>query len=276
MKIVVLIAATFRELLSKATLFVLAGISTVILLGVVLGLSSEQTTDGLILKIFGAQATPPSSVDNIAELVRQMQSGFAGGLLIGITLFGVIATAGIIPDTLEKGIVDLYLSKPLARWQLLLGKFLGAVTIVFVNAAYFLGGLWLIFGIKVGVWNVGLLLAAFTMAFVFACLFSIVAFLGVLSRGAVVPIIGAFLYLLIIGALLQHREQSLYAMSGNAAYRGIVDTLYYLLPQLGALKDGVGLQILQRPVDWKPFVQAFLSSCVVFGATVGLLVRRDF
>jgi ABC-type transport system involved in multi-copper enzyme maturation permease subunit len=248
----------------------------VILLGVVLGLSSEQTTDGLVLKIFGAQATPPSSIDNIAELVRQMQSGFAGGLLIGITLFGVIATAGIIPDTLEKGIVDLYLSKPIARWQLLLGKYLGAVTVVFVNSAYFLGGLWMVFGIKIGVWNVEMVLAAFTMAFVFACLFSIVAFLGVLSRGAAVPIIGAFLYLLVIGTVLQHRENTLYAFSGNVVYRGIFDVCYYLLPQLSALKDGVALQILQRPVDWKPFLQAFLSSCLVFAATLGLLIRKDF
>jgi hypothetical protein len=114
------------------------------------------------------------------------------------------------------------------------------------------------------------------MTFVFACLFSIVCFLGVLFRNMAVPIIGAFLYLLVIGGALEGREHGLYLVSENTVYRSILDGLYYLLPQISAMQQGVGKLITQAGFDWKPFLQSFLSSGLIFGGAVALLNKRDF
>ncbi len=276
MKILTLIVMTLRELIAKATMIVLAGISTIIIIGTFLAVSSQQTADGIVLTVFGNPAGPPVSEENLRALVETWQAAMANGLFSGIVLFGVFATSGIIPETLEKGTVDLYLSKPIARWELLLGKYLGAVSVMFVNIMYFIGILWVVFGMKLGVWNLQFLLSIFTLTFLFAGLFSIVAFLGVLSRNMAITIIGAFLYLIVIGNALQSREFGLYLLWTNPIYRGGIDGLYYIFPQLAAVQQNIMKLISHQEADWKPFLQALLSSGLLFGGGAALLQKRDF
>lgn len=261
---------------SKATLYVLLGISTLIMLITLLSVSAEHTADGVVLKAFGNPVGPPTPLEQIETLVFGMQAGLAKGLFFGIMLFGVFATAGVVPESLEKGTVDLYLSKPLGRWELLLGKYLGAVAVMLVSILYFVGGVWLGFGVQTGVWNQAFLLSSFTMSFMFACIFSIVLFLGVIFRNAAVPIIGCFLYLMLIDNLLDSREATLYLISENGLYRKLLDGLYYLLPQIAGMQRGLADQILHNAMEGKHFMQAFLSSAVIFGAAVVLMRKKDF
>lgn len=276
MKIFALISHTFRELTAKATLLVLAGISTLIILTMLFGLSSKESSTGENIFIFGNPLGPEMPPEKLYEFVLQMQAGLAGGMFTGLVLFGVFATAGIIPDALEKGTVDLYLSKPIARWELLWGKYLGAVVVMLANALYFVGTIWLIFGLKLGVWNIEFLLSAFILTFIFACLYSIVTTIGVAFRNSAISIIGAFLYLFIVSGILYHRETTLYHLSDNAIYHGILDGMYYLLPQLSAMEDGIKRHIIHERIDWKPFVQSFLSSVVFFIGGAALLRKKDF
>ncbi len=276
MRITTLILATFRELLSKTTLYILLGISTLILLGTLASLSSEKTGEGVVLKVFGNPVSPPTQLEELAPLVNGMQAGLARGLLAGIMLFGVFATASIVPDSLEKGTVDLYLSKPVARWELLLGKYLGSVTVMLAVILYFIGGIWLGFGVKIGIWNWEFLLSAFTMTFMFGCIFSMVLFLGVVFRNAAIPIIGCFIYLMFVDNLLQNRETSLYLLSDNKIYRGILDGLYYLFPQIAGMQKGLQNQIIHKTMEWQPFAQALLSSSAIFGCSTLIIRGRDF
>lgn len=276
MKITTLILATFRELLSKATLYILLGISTLILLGTLASLSSEKTDEGVVLKVFGNPVSQPTQLEELAPLVNGMQAGLAKGLFAGIMLFGVFATAGIVPDSLEKGTVDLYLSKPVARWELLLGKYLGSVAVMLAVILYFIGGIWLGFGVKIGIWNWEFLLSAFTMTFMFGCIFSMVLFLGVVFRNAAIPIIGCFIYLMFVDNLLANREQILYLLSENKIYRTILDGLYYVFPQIAGMQKGLQNQIIHKTMEWQPFAQALLSSAAIFGCSTLIIRRRDF
>jgi ABC-type transport system involved in multi-copper enzyme maturation permease subunit len=276
MKILTLILATFRELFSKTTLYVLLGISTLVLLGTLASVSTEQTNEGVILNVLGMPASPPAGAEEMETLVYGMQAGLAKGLFFGIMLFGVFATAGIIPDSLEKGTVDLFLAKPLARWELLLGKYFGAAAVMLAAILYFIAGIWLGFGVRTGVWNQQFLLSSFTMSFMFACIFSIVLFIGVVFRNAAVPIIGCFIYLMVIDNLLESRETTLYLISENTIYRTILDGLYYIFPQIAGMQKSLESQILHKSMEWTHFVQAFLSSLTIFLGAVVIVRRKDF
>jgi ABC-type transport system involved in multi-copper enzyme maturation permease subunit len=276
MKILTLITFTFRELLTKATIYVLAGISTLILLGVLAGFSSSSGSEGTTILLFGNPIGPAMPAHVVAEFVNQMLAGFAKGMFAGVVLFGIFATAGIVPEVLEKGTVDLYLSKPLARWELLIGKYLGGVCVVLVNIFYFLGGMSLIFGVRMGIWDFQFLISSIMLTFVFACLYAVVCFLGVVFRNAAIPIIGAFLYLLIVGPILQQREQGLFMISQNGVYHGIINGFYYLLPQLAGMMDGVSNLIVRQDIDWRPFVQSLVTSGLFLGAGTLILNKRDF
>lgn len=276
MNILVLIRLTLRELSSKATMYILAGISTLVLLGVALAVSVTSSADGETLMLFGQQVSPPVPAADLARAVQQMQAGLAGGLFTGIILFGVFATAGVIPDMLERGTVDLYLSKPLSRWQLLLGKYAGAVAAIAINILYFMAGAWLVFGLKCGVWGPQLLISSFTMMFMFASLYALVVFFATWTRSTAATIILTYLYLFILGGILQNREYSLYLISENTIYRTIVDGIYYLFPQISAMQENAAKQIMGLEMDWKPFLQSFLSGSVFLLAAAVILKRRDF
>jgi hypothetical protein len=114
------------------------------------------------------------------------------------------------------------------------------------------------------------------LTIIFACLYALVLALGVSSRNSGISIIGAFLYLFLISGVLYHRETTLYHLSENLLYRGILDGLYYILPQLSAMEDGIKQQIIHQNIDWKPFVQSVLSSVVFFAGSVVMLRRKDF
>jgi ABC-type transport system involved in multi-copper enzyme maturation permease subunit len=276
MKILALIRLTLRELAAKATIIILAAISTIVLLGLVATVSTETTADGTILKLFGQQSSPPLPEEQILQAIRGMEATLAGGLFTGIILFGIFATAGVVPDALEKGTVDLYLSKPIARWELLLGKYLGAVCAIFANVLYFMVGAWLIFGLKCHVWDAQLLLATFTITFMFACLYAIVAFLAVMSRNTAVTIILVYLYLFVIGPVMHNREMTLYLISENSIYRGVLDGIYYILPQIDGMRAEGGKQLLAQEMDWKPFLQSVLTAIAFFLGGVALLKKKDF
>ena len=65
----------------------------------------------------------------------------------------VFASAGLIPTVFEPGRIELLLSKPVARHHILLGRYLGNLLVVAFNMLYLVGGVWLIFGIKTGMWT---------------------------------------------------------------------------------------------------------------------------
>jgi ABC-type transport system involved in multi-copper enzyme maturation permease subunit len=275
-KIFALITHTVRELIAKATLIVLAGISTLIVLVLAFGLSSRDIEGGQVMTLFGLPVSPPATPEQLAVVAGLLQATLAGGLFAGLVLFGIFATAGIIPDTLERGTVDLFLSKPLARWHLLGGKYLGGVAAILLNIVYFMGTLWLVFGLKLGVWNWGFLLSSLLTTLVYAALFSIVAFFGVLSRGAAISILGGFIYLLVAAPVLESRERIFYPLFDSDVARRVIDGFYWALPQLSAMQEQIRRLITAQPFSSTPFLQASISSLIILACAAWLFEKKDF
>jgi hypothetical protein len=113
-------------------------------------------------------------------------------------LLGVIVTASFIPNMLRKGTVDLLVSKPLHRTTLLVFKYIGGLTFVFLNAAVAIGGVWLVLGLRTGVWAPGFLLSTFIITFFFAILYAVSTLFAVLTRSTIVSILMTCLAWLII------------------------------------------------------------------------------
>jgi ABC-type transport system involved in multi-copper enzyme maturation permease subunit len=276
MKITALLIDTLRELTGKVTLVIMLVISTLFILGTLAAFSAHETPDGVILSLFGKELDAPVPRERVEELVVNIQSSLTGGMITGVVLFGVFATAGLIPSMLEKGIADLYLSKPLARWELLLGKYLGAVTAILIASLYFLIAILLIFGIRAGVWNFHLLAAAPAVALVFTAIYAVALFVGTLTASTPLAIIGAYFYLFFIAGLLENRVATLFLFSENGIYRGAWDGLYYLFPQIPAMRQNVSEWIVHRPVVWTSFLQSAGSAVLFFLGASALLQRKDF
>ncbi len=128
----------------------------------------------------------------------------AGGWIA--ILIGVIITAAFIPNMLRKGTVDLLLVKPIHRWVLMLYKYIGGLTFIFLNTALVILGVWLALGLRSGVWANGFLLMIFSLTFYFAILYAVSTLFGVLTQSPVVSILMtcAAWFLFYIVGLLYH------------------------------------------------------------------------
>ncbi|MGD9720481.1 MAG: ABC transporter permease subunit [Pirellulales bacterium] len=141
---------------------------------------------GLTLPVEPEQLFP--AINQLLVVILSIFLGVAG------VFVAVMVTASMIPQAFEAGSIDLLLSKPISRGGLFLAKFVGGCAFIAINAAYFIGGLWLILGLRLGLWNERLLLAIPLYLFLFAIYYGVSSLAGVVWRNAIVSVVMAVLF----------------------------------------------------------------------------------
>jgi ABC-type transport system involved in multi-copper enzyme maturation permease subunit len=168
-------------------------------------------------------------------LVFILEDQIVGGLGAGITmLISTIVTAFFIPNMLRKGTIDLLLVKPIRRTELLIYKFIGGLSFMLVNTVIAVGGIWLVLGLRSGLWPLGFLLTIPVMTFQFAIFYAVSALFGVLTRSVVVSILAScvlwallFVFNLIYSFFEVTRPIQQYPQWTYTT----VDTIHFLLPR---------------------------------------------
>lgn len=116
-------------------------------------------------------------------------------------LVSVILTGFFIPNMLRKGSLDLIMAKPMARWELLLYKYIGGLCFVFVVTSITVGGVWLVMSLQSGNWNPTFLLSIPLLTFTFAVLYAVSTFVAVLTRSAIAAILITSIFMALIGTV---------------------------------------------------------------------------
>jgi ABC-type transport system involved in multi-copper enzyme maturation permease subunit len=125
------------------------------------------------------------------EAVRSIELLLAGGIAdtAGV-LLALIWTAGFLPSFLDPSATGVLLSKPTPRWLLLVGKFLGVLLFVALQATLFIALTWLALGIRTGVWESRYFIGVPILLLHFAAFFCVSTLLSVLTRSTVAGVIG--------------------------------------------------------------------------------------
>jgi ABC-type transport system involved in multi-copper enzyme maturation permease subunit len=165
------------------------------------------------------------------------------GAWIGI-LAGIVITAFFIPNMLRKGTIDLLLAKPVRRWALLLYKYVGGLSFVFLNASFVIVGLWLVLGLRSGIWAPGFLIAIPAITFFFAILYAVSTFFAVLTRSPIVAIlmtVAVWTFLFAMGLIYQFIDESRHAEGsvnpaalepiGDTWWARAIATAHFVLPR---------------------------------------------
>ncbi len=142
--------------------------------------SGVTVADGTLRLAFGAVRVPVAR--DRAGAVHFLQLVLAAGVAdtLGL-LLTLVWTAGFLPGFLDPRALAVLLAKPISRGSLLLGKYLGVLSFVLVQAAYFVVGTWLALAIRTGVWDtvylrtIPLLLLHFAIFFSFSLLLAVCA-----------------------------------------------------------------------------------------------------
>ncbi|MCI0450202.1 MAG: ABC transporter permease subunit [Chlorobi bacterium] len=185
-------------------------------------------------------------------IVHQVETGFFLLSWNLIIFFSLISTASFIPSMLEKGTIDLLISKPISRPMILLSKYLGAVLFVFLSMVFLLGSIWLILSLKSAYWDFTFLLSILWLTFAFAVMYSIVVVTGLTTQSTVITILVNFFLIFVLCPILSIREAVVFSLVTNETVKFIFDFLYYILPKPGEIRDITNAMILNEPINvWK-------------------------
>jgi ABC-type transport system involved in multi-copper enzyme maturation permease subunit len=252
--------------------------------------------------LFGAFRVPlaRSQEDGVHFLQVVLATLVAGSL--GLLLI-LLWTSGFLPEFLQPSAVSVLLAKPIPRWTLLVGKYLGVVAFVAFQVSVFFTGTWLALGMGTGVWSYAYLLSIPILVIHFAVIYSFSVLLAVCTRSSIACVFGSILFWLVCLGMNygRHAVVGLPELSRNTARMPsasvlLVEAGYWLLPkpadlvlmQQQALQAGDHFVTLaQRPEfkrvldtgDFSPewtLLTSLLFTCLMLACATRQLATTDY
>ena len=267
-----LVRDTFREAFARKIFWGFFGCSSAVILFFIFLMKIDVVEGALAtVSLFGKELR----AQEVTNIVRGVQGALAA-FLYGFGLFlAVFASAGLIPTIFEPGRIELLLSKPVRRYHILLGRYLGNLLIIAFNMLYLVLSVWIILGIKTDIWTRQFLYSAGLTIFVFAVLLTIVVLIAVLSESAVLSTMVTFGVM--IAGLIVAQKSTIERLLTSEWSRDVVRVLYYALPKVWDLGN-IGRQLVTGvPIeDWMPVWSSALFGVVVLGAGLMVFSRRNY
>lgn len=106
----------------------------------------------------------------------------------------LISVAGIFPDLLAGGAVELYVSRPLSRWRLFLTKYAGGLLFVAAQVLVFSVVAFVVIGTRGGNWEWGIFLAVPIVALFFSYLYCVCVLVGLWTRSTLASLLLTVLF----------------------------------------------------------------------------------
>ncbi|HGY91189.1 MAG TPA: ABC transporter permease [Planctomycetes bacterium] len=201
-------------------------------------------------------------------------------VLFTVTMWLFLAAcAGYFPGLMKEGAVDVVLAKPVPRWLVFLGRFVGglillAIVLLVAQTILFVG-----LALKTGIWHTGAYASFPLLIFVAALLYAIIALLGIAFNSSNLALFGGyFLYLgvdTVMSILIGLRKEGTF--DEFETFGKIIDGMQASVPNFGMLKSLACVSVLSVPAfPWQPFMVASAWLVGALGLAFFLFRRRDF
>lgn len=270
---IALLVDTFREASARKIIWGFFGCSTALILFFLL-IVRIDIVEGTVATMSILGNTKNTGMD-VGQMVRQAHGVVAVILYIFGMLLAVLASAGLIPTIFEPGRIELLLSKPVARYHILLGRYLGNLLVIAANIFYPVLAIWIIFGVKTGVWTAGFLYSSLLTLFIFAVYLSVVLLVGVIWESAVVATMVTFG--LVILSLIVSRPKGLVKFLSSEWSRDAVRGLYHLLPKVFDVGNMMWNIVQGKPVEsWMPFWTTALFGLACLAGGLYAFERKNY
>ncbi len=268
-----LITDTLQEARARWLFWGLFGLSTLLILIFLFVLQIDVVTGAVTF--MGIQETSRHIYD-IRKFVNASYAWVSIFLYVWGTLLAVFASAGLIPSVLEAGRISLLLSKPVTRPVLLIGRYLGNLLVVTLNHIYLIGAIWIIIGIRTGIWELRFLSAIPVTIFIFGVLLCVVVFVGVISESSALSIM-VTIALMLVSTILAQRQVVVKLLSSEWS-RELWQGLYWIVPKVFDLGNAMRQIIsFDSEADWlTPIWSSALFGAVILASAVAIFQKRDF
>jgi ABC-2 type transport system permease protein len=276
MKTWALVVDTWREALARYTLLGFLIVSTLFMVVLAFALNLDIVDGSLAAgTLFGKALEIRHKTPAIDSVVVTGESIFAGMLYaLGIFL-AIFATGSQVPNLQHRGTVDLYLTRPVTRTHLLLGRFLGAVTLVTANLVFLCGGVFLIISSKTKVWNPRFLVASGLILVVFMSYLGFMYLIGVLSSSTPLSIMLPYALYMISVPLAAH--DNIAAAMDSRLTANLVHGLYWLLPKTAEVGRDLTRYVLGKGTPTLlPLATTAAFGVACLAAAVVIFNRKNF
>jgi ABC-type transport system involved in multi-copper enzyme maturation permease subunit len=266
-----LVLDTFRQSMSGKVFWIMSGVSTLAIVfclgisvkgGVVYdegqyyhvesGRDFVGGADGTMTLLFGM--IPVKMHRGGVEEVRFIQVflavWFAGAAGLIMTL---VWTAGMLPDFLQPSSAVVLLSKPTPRWMILLGKYLGVVLFVALQAMFFFVGTWAALGVRTGVWNNTYLLGWPMLTLQFAVFYGVSVLIASAWRSQAACMLGVLLFWIASFGINYGRYAAI-------AMPALAETETRTVSPITAGLAEMGYWIFPKPVDYIVMLEDLLQA----------------
>jgi ABC-2 type transport system permease protein len=271
-----LIVDTWREALARYTLLGFALVSALFLLTLTFALNLDIVDGSLAAgTLFGKALEFHHRTRAIETVVVTGQSVFAAMLYILGVFLAVFATGSQVPNLQRRGTVDLYMTRPITRTHLLLGRYLGAVTLVTVNLLVLCGGVFVIISVKTKVWNPRFILATGLILVVFLSYLGFMYLVGVLSSSTPLSIMLPYALYMVSMPLAAHDQIA--AAMDSRFWANVVHGLYWILPKTAEVGRDLTAYVLGRTTPTLlPLATTAAFGAVCLAAAVVTFNRKNF
>lgn len=276
MELITFISGIIREAFAKKIILSIFVFFSLIILFIVFAATNESVAGMLaFLEASGGNADYRSAViyfeSNISSKIPMFM----------LIAFYIIIVSSFIPSMLQKGHIDLLLSKPISRTKIVIGHLLAGTTFAFLSSFFLLGIIWLIVSSKTGVWHIPFLYSILWFTFIFLTMYSFVILIGFLTKNTMLNIlinlilffpISWIFYLL--NLVIKKGEQF---FSLGAVTEFIIKFFYYILPKPWDLAD-----LCENTIKMESLgsVQPIISSVLFIGVMISLSIwyfnKKDY
>ena len=190
----------YHELNSRKLFWISTGLSAL----VVLAFAVIGVKDGFLsIAIWKTPIAADAIGLTTAAVYKILFLQFGVGLWLAwlATILALVTTAGMIPDFITSGSIDLALSKPIGRVRLFLTKYTAGLLFVALQVAAFSLASFLVLGVRGGAWEPAIFLAIPLVIVFFSYLFSVCVLLGLLTRSTIAALLLTLLFWFVLFAL---------------------------------------------------------------------------
>lgn len=219
---------------------------------------------------------------DISPLQKGMEA-FMGGIaywLFRIAMFGFIAiSAGYIPNMIESGSIDIVLSKPIRRWQLYFGKFLGGLGLFSTIVAITWIITFALMGFKTGIWQWSFFMALPFVIFSLALLYSIIAWVGLWTRSTSMAMVLGFVYYAVVDSAvsLLGRPNSVPGLTDQPAFRYFAKYIQDGFPSFKWLMEGAEAAVYSVPfIPWHTVIVGAIWLVICLGTSYNRFRINDY
>jgi ABC-type transport system involved in multi-copper enzyme maturation permease subunit len=261
-------ADVLAEAMARRYMIALFGAITLFLVFLVFALNLEVVDGALAASRLFGQQLEGAAIKPVDVAMRSVFQALTFFVFYAGLLFGIVAVADIAPKMLAPGRVELLLSLPVRRTELVVGTYLGVVTICLLATSFAVGGVSAVLFFKAGFFSLAPLYGALAAVLAFMAIYAVMLLATSVVRSAALAAGGGLLFY--VAALLTSDRQVFLGWFEQGFTRELLSVVIRVLPRIDTLADTASLAALGEPMQAATAGPAVLGTLVFATAVVAV------